>query len=273
MPDLPFKIPPANESPSDKSPSRQSTLELGLAIIIHLNQQGGSQGVTQIANAMSLPKSSTHRLLRILCEIGFVERSETTLRYSINPHIFGFVYELARYFEHNSVFEPLLRDHAERLGLSAFAGMIGGSQAYVICAAGLEGNTSNLGTHTAAYASSIGKVLVSQLPDEKWEKYAPRADDLPFTPYTNLDPEKFYRELRHARKARIAWNLRESSIGHASVAALVERPFGRTPLAASLLIPWDRFSENDRPHYEAEAQALATELSNSLIAKSAPRPL
>lgn len=210
-------------------------------------------------------ESSVHRLLASLQDLGFVQRIEATKRYTLSADIFDFVHEIAWHFGRNLRLDDQLRAAAVKLGCSVYISMLGRRDTYVVCAAGEEGNTTRLGSHGRAYASSVGKVLVAQLPESEWARYAPGNDEAPATRYTNRDPKKFLAQLREAHRAGFAWNRRESSKDHVSVAAVLREPFIDPPrLAVALLMRHEAFALRDQKELEVELLKLAGELEREL---------
>lgn len=240
-------------------------LTLGIAVVRLLLQRGYSLGVTQIANELKMPKSSIHRLLQTLGQLGFVQKQPGVARYTLNPSIFRFVHEIATHFGRNLSLDDLLREAAQKLKCSIYLSMLGGREVYVVYAAGEEGNTTRLGTHSPAFATSAGKVLVSQLPEADWPQYAPSADETRITAFTNLNPEKFYAQLRDAAARSIAWNHRESSKDGVSLAAVVHEPFVKPArLSVALLMRHESYMTRDQAELEAALLQLATKIEQSL---------
>ncbi|HEY0945869.1 MAG TPA: helix-turn-helix domain-containing protein [Opitutaceae bacterium] len=243
-------------------------LTQGIAVVRLLLQKGYPLGVTQIAAELGLPKSSLHRLLKTLCQIGFVQQNEKNHRYGVNAGIFAFVHEIAAHFGHNLKLDEELRKAAARLDASIYIDMLGGRNAWVICAAGVEGNTMRLGRSSAAHSSSAGKVLVAQMDESLWPEYGPQPDDRPITPHTNLDRERFFAQLREARKNQFAWNHRETSVDHVSVAAVIREPLVNPPrLAVALLIRHDAYILRDQKELENSVLQLADRLGRLLAVK------
>ena len=244
-------------------------LTQGINAVRLLVQRGHPVGVTQMAAALGMPKSSAHRLLQNLRQLGFGEKNEATHCYAVNPAIFAFVHDLATQFGRNLSLEKHLRIAAARLRCSVYLCMLGGGETYVICGAGDEGNTTRLGTHGPAYATSAGKVLVAHLNEATWPHYAPRAGDTPLTTCTNLDAERFYAQLREAKKQGFAWNRRETSKDHASVATIVREPFVDHPrLAVALLLRADDLLTRDLAELEHSILAVAALLERELGVRS-----
>jgi DNA-binding IclR family transcriptional regulator len=243
----------------------KTPLSLGIQVIRLMVTRGYSLGVTQLAKELGMPKSSIHRLLQTLREIGFVEKSESTQRYTINPDIFEFVHGLATQFGRNLRLEKHLQKVATRLGCSVYLSMLGARETYVVCAAGNEGGTTRLGSHSLAYATSAGKVLVAHLPEESWAHYAPQPNDRPLTSFTNHDIQRFYEQLKEARARRVAWNRRESSSDHVSVATVVREPFIDPPrLTVALLFRQESLVLRDHKELEDAVFELAEKLEKEL---------
>jgi len=252
----------------DRGPVPNTPLTQGIAVVRLLLHKGYALGVTQIAAELGQPKSSLHRLLQTLCQIGFVQQNDKNHRYSVNPEIFAFVHELAAHFGQNRNLDEALRKAAVRLNASIYLDMLGGRQAWVVCAAGEEGNTVRLGRSGYVHCSSAGKVLVAQMDERAWPAYAPQPGDAAVTPHTNLDPARFYAQLREARKNGYAWNMRETSVNHVSVAAVVREPLVNPPrLAVALLIRHDAYILRDQHEMQDSVLALAENLSRLLAVK------
>jgi DNA-binding IclR family transcriptional regulator len=254
------------------SPPRQERTETpltqGIAVVRLLLQRGYALGVTQIAAELGMPKSSLHRLLKTLCQIGFLQQNPRNHRYGVDAGIFAFVHEIAAHFGRNMSLDTELRKAAVALDANVYIDMLGGRSAYVVCAAGDEGNTLRLGQNSRIHSSSPGKILVAQMPESLWPAYAPREGDEAVTPHTNLSPERFYAQLRQAREAGFAWNIRETSVDHVSVAAVVREPLVNPPrLAVAILLRHDAYLHRDQHELEQSVLTLADRLGRVLAVK------
>jgi DNA-binding IclR family transcriptional regulator len=246
-------------------PARRSNLTDGISIIRLILKERHGLGVTQVAEALNTPKSSTYRVLQTLCQLGFVERHVRTNRYTVNPAIFDFVHDLASHFGKNRSLEQHIHATAEKLNCGICLCMLGDSDTYVICAAGLEFSTTHLGAHGPAFTTSAGKILVAQLDEKEWGPYAPKPGDVAPTKFSNLEPKRFYEQLREVRRVGFAWNRRESSMEYVSVAAAVREPFVyRARLAVALLFRHERVSLLSFGELEEAVLRLAAELETQL---------
>src|SRR5690606_29978556 len=96
---------------------------------------------------------------------------------------------------------------------------ISGQRSYVVGAFLHAGSALALGASVPVYASSAGKALVSCLPQSEWIHFAPDEKSRRMTRYTNIAPDRFYKELETAVAAGVGWCIRENEPGACSVAA------------------------------------------------------
>ena len=233
----------------------------GVEALVVLLKAHRSLGITQLADALKLSKSTTHDLAAALCALGFVDRNPTTRRYSVSPEIFRFLHLISTEFGPNSAVKPLLRTQARRLKASIVVTALCRQTTYALCASGPEADTFLLGDNGPAFNSACGKILVAQFDAAAWPDYAPKASDKPDSPYSNLDPNRFFAELRAARVNGVAWSLRERNARLCSVAAPIrvgEMPWSR---AVGLALPYGEWVARDREELAAQVKALAEEIS------------
>lgn len=224
-----------------------------------------SLGITQLADALGLSKSTTHDLVAALCALGFVDQDQTTRRYAVSPEIFRFLHVISTEYGPNSALKPLLRARAAKLKATIVITALCRQRTYAVCASGASADTFLLGDNGPAYNSACGKILVAQLPEEAWAHYAPKPDDPSESPYSQLDPQRFLRELRAAQINGVAWNLRERDARLCSVAAPIgvgEKPWRR---AVGLALPYGEWVVRDRDELAAQVRALAAEISEILV--------
>lgn len=225
-----------------------------------------SLGITQLAEALSLSKSTTHDLVAALGALGFVDQNKTTRRYSISPEIFRFLHLFSTEYGPNSELRPLLREQAGKLKAGIVITTLCRQCTYALCATGPNADTFMLGDNGPAYTSACGKVLVAQLDDREWPEYAPRAGADLSSPYANRDPAKFLGELKAARVNGVAWNVRERDVNLCSVAAPIavgDSPWSR---AVGLVLTFEEWVVRDRDELAQQVQDLAREIARSLMA-------
>lgn len=224
-----------------------------------------SLGITQLAEAMGLSKSTTHDLAAALCALGFVDQNPATRRYAVSPEIFRFLHLVSTEFGANTAVKPFLRAQARKLDASIVITALCRQTTFALCASGPSADTFLLGDNGPAYTSACGKILVAQLDETLWADYAPRPGDTAISPHTNLDPQRFLKELRTARVNGVAWNFRERDVDLCSVAAPIcvgDKPWSR---AVGLALPWKEWVVRDREELAAQTRVLAQEISTLIL--------
>jgi DNA-binding IclR family transcriptional regulator len=236
----------------------------GVEALLVLLKAHRSLGITQLAEALSLSKSTTHDLVAALCALGFVDQNKTTRRYSISPEIFRFLHLFSTEYGPNSELRPLLREQAVKLKASIVITALCRQRTYALCACGPNADTFMLGDNGTASTSACGKILVAQLEPDAWVDFAPKPEDDVSSPYANRDPARFIAELQAARLNGVAWNLRERDVNLCSVAAPIavgEKPWSR---AVGLIVPFKEWVVRDREELASQVQGLAAQISGLL---------
>lgn len=248
-----------------KAASRHhSSMFRGVEALVALLKAHRSLGITQLADELQLSKSTAHDLAAALCALGFVEQNTLTRRYSVSPEIFRFLHLVSTEFGPNSAVKPLLRAQARRLKASIVITALCRRTTYALCASGPEADTFLLGDNGPASTSACGKILVAQFDEAAWPDYAPKPGDKVDSPYSNLDADRFFAELRAARVNGVAWSLRERDASLCSVAApirLGEKPWSR---AVGLALPYAEWVARDRDELTAQVKGLAEEISQQV---------
>jgi DNA-binding IclR family transcriptional regulator len=241
-----------------------SSVFRGIEALVVLLKAHRSLGITQLATALGLSKSTAHDLVAALCELGFVEQNKVTRRYAISPEIFRFLHLFSAEYGSNSALKPLLRTQAVKLKATIVITALCRQTTFAVCASGPSADTFLLGDNGPAYNSACGKILVAQFDEAAWPDYAPKAGDKIDSPYSNRDPERFFAELRAARVNGVAFSVRERDASLCSVAAPLrvgETPWSR---AVGLAVPYSEWIVRDREELATQVKRLADEISRVL---------
>ena len=253
--------PPRN--PRRPTDPRTRLLRYALDVMNCLLHEPRSLGISEVATRLSLPKSTTFRVLHALVELEMVHKDPGTRRYSLSSRVFGLVHELTVHFGPIGRFSRVLRAEAARLRASLYVSTLCGGFTYVVAASGSLGDSFALGGHAPVYASSAGKVLVACHPQSEWAEYAPARSAEKLTPHTNTDPARFLLELEGARQTGVAWNREESSLHHLSVSAAIPEA-GRTPrFAVAILFKKEEMILRDPREWEEAVRRIARRLGAS----------
>lgn len=208
---------------------------MGLRILEYLVAGRSSRGVSQIADALEAPVSSTHDILKLLVHLGFVSQQTETHRYEVTTGMFRLINRFATEFG----IVPHIRDHfrefTERLPCTLYLCRWWQGETHVVFAQGPLASTASLGGHNAAHRSAAAKSLLARRDPSTWKDYAPAEGE-----------EAFLEEMARVRNEGVAWSIRQADPNMCSVAIpLGEREDLKEYALAMVLSPAE-FETQDR---------------------------
>lgn len=183
------------------------TVKKALAILDSFTRDVQSQGVTEIASKLSMPKSTIHALLSTLREEGYIIYDPKAKKYSL-----GFKpLELAGRIRSNHdlrdfslpIMQELSKTCEEDVALNI---LVEGRR---VCIALVESRYFvrqfvPIGKALPLHCSAAGKVLMAYLPRTEIDVIIKRHGLPRFTPNTMTDKEKFMIELENVRRSGYA---------------------------------------------------------------------
>jgi DNA-binding IclR family transcriptional regulator len=213
------------EEPADRPSDggAGSSVSKALALLRVVVETSTASRLSDLADAVDLPKSTTHRLLKALEEAGFVGRAGP--RYQIGDRAF----ELAQ-AAHRSRYGSL-RDAAQApLGQVFVHGsaavhlavLEGREVLYLEKLTGRDGCTlpTRVGARMPATCTALGKAILAHSPlavvRDALAPPLPRT-----TAYSIADPRRLVEELGVVRRDGVAWEREEARLGVSCVAAPV----------------------------------------------------
>lgn len=203
-------------------------MSCGFDVLTHLLHGSPSRGLTHVAADMGLAKSTTHRILRILMGLGFVEQSSLTRQYYISPLLFQFMHKVIEMSYPNRKLNDLLIQQAQLNNATYFLSALSGNMTTVIAAAGRNASSLALGQTSEARISSIGKAIIAHMPESTWTEFLPEPNR---TGQVKID---FVRELRGIRKTGVAWN--RTNADYWSIGTRLEMPSKSTHIGCAVLV-------------------------------------
>jgi DNA-binding IclR family transcriptional regulator len=200
--------------------------------------------LSTIAERMSLPKSSVHRLLATLIAREFVERDPLTRRYRLGLRVF----EIGSVAIHerglHRAAHPAIEELATTSGETCHLAVLSGTDAvYVYKIDGGRSITmsSRVGGRAPCYCTSIGKVLIAWAGGQTLEQVA-SSQFRAFTPNTIVDKDALAAELVKVRRKGYALDLEEFELGLRCISAPVRDHTGNVLAALGLAGPAGRLT-------------------------------
>lgn len=189
---------------------------------------------TEIASALTIPKSSLSLLLRNLVGRGYLEFSPSTKGYRLGRAFSVLARQSGREFDLIACAEPILKSITATLGESSALNRLKGQKVEIIATVV---SPQRLVTHmhvgdlAPLYATSSGKVILAHLPDELQKEYLAKMKLKRVTHNTIRSIDTLKKQLEAARRTGLAYSQEEFTPGIVGVAAVVPGALGH-PLGA-----------------------------------------
>ena len=248
---------------------RNQSLERGFGILEYLGASTRGRSVSEVARSTGLHRATAHRLLEVLCGLGYVYKSPDDRKYWVGYrlHTFGHWSSMIARITHHA--RPFLRTLAFELDETVHLGALDGAQAFVCDRVATERSLRldiQVGDYVDAHATAIGKVLLAlREPDAVRSSYR-NAPLRAYTKRTVIDLEALMRELAAIRKRGYAIADEELTPGVRSVAVALINPRGRAACAISVSGPKARFADDRLPRCAARLQATAKAITDRMLA-------
>ncbi|MFZ0447623.1 MAG: IclR family transcriptional regulator [Desulfatiglandaceae bacterium] len=204
---------------------RVPALDKCFAILDLLAKEGRPLGISEIANALAINKSTVFNLVYTLTDLGILENGNKKFRFGTRLFVLGKASGEGSGLI-NTV-HPYLEQISQATNLTAFLGMRSGMDAVIVDKAEAAVDlkiSSDVGMRLSLLAGSGGKALLSQLSDQEIDDILSRNELRKFTPYTCTDKKRYRELIMKVREEGIAYDLEEYLEGIIAVAAPLNAP-------------------------------------------------
>jgi DNA-binding IclR family transcriptional regulator len=230
----------------------------GLELLEVFSPEQPTLTLSQLSRAIGLSRSSAYRLVYTLADLGFLMRDPVTKSYTLGPRVLklGFTYLASQ--DMVDIARPQLEALRDKTNCSAHFGILDGTDVvYLLRAADRKAVTSqvNVGTRLPAYATSMGRALLAQLPATEVRTRFAGVAFRQFTKQSPADIEDLVKLVAQDRARGYVVSRSAFETGIASVAAAVLDHDG-TPVAAVNIAT---------PEASAEAKQLESKLKDAVL--------
>lgn len=204
-------------------------------------------GVTEAAQELKYPKSSTSELMAALAKQGLLRRTGER-RYRLGWRVMALsriLLETTKFRdEARRAMEYLVSTTGETVHLAAFEAN------QVIYVDKLQGThavqvrLTSAGVRLPAHCSAVGKIILAHLPWERILQVIAEQGLPALTPNTITDPEELRKELRNVREKGCAYDYEEATLELCCVAAPIRDHTGEVVASMSLSVPAYRFRDH-----------------------------
>jgi len=252
---------PKREIPDESSKSLQKALR----ILIHMGLQGPDAGVTQLATALNLNKTTVYRLLSAMEKFELIERNDETERYRLGLKLHHLGMKALEARNLRSEAHRLLLEMARRSRESVSLAVPSANG--VICLDRVDSQHSVItvrtpvGARFPAHCTAAGKAVLAHLPADAIDEILRINGLIRYTPFTRTRLPEVKQELERTRQRGYAIDGQELERGLTGVAAPVFAAQGRVLAAAGIAGPTLRFRGKELSEKVALVKEIATRLS------------
>ncbi|WP_227935276.1 IclR family transcriptional regulator [Alkalihalobacillus deserti] len=236
----------------------------GLSILRLFSNEKSNWGITEIANVLSLNKSTVSRLVKELVEEGFLEKSGTTYQLGISVLCLSGV--ITSHLEIFREAKPSLHKLVARVEETAHISVLEDSNITYLHKVDCKQPVhlmSFIGKNNPATCTSSGKVLLAFQPTEVTHRVLDNG--LPKCgPNSITDREELLQELQAIRQQGFSICVNELHEEVVSIAAPVKDYTGEVMASVSIVGPSQRMRKDQFPEYIKAVTTAGQEISKKL---------
>lgn len=239
-------------------------VERTLDVLLALSKEPDGLSVTELAEKLNLPSSSTHRILASLKKNRFVMQSSETKKYRLGYMVLTLTNNMTKENNLTLAAKPYMKELADKLDMTITLCVM--EDENIVCIYYVESKDTSMfyvrtGFAMPPHATSAGKAIQAYMPIEQVERiYFNNHEKI--TSYTKTDFEHFVMELKEVREKGYAVSDEELQIGVQGVACPIF-DYNRKPVASVAFTAL----KSDNPVTEKNIQLLkeyAQKISSSI---------
>ena len=178
-----------------------TSLARGLSVIHAFDRENAELTLTDIANRTGLSPATARRFLITLQKLGYVGANGRL--FFLQPKVVSLGSAFFASARVEEIIQPILRAIIEQAGTSASLGVYDGDNVLIIANFSLKRIvrlTAGPGTRYPIHISSMGRVILADLPDQQLNAYIKHAKFTPFTRWTVTDPNELRKRILEVRR-------------------------------------------------------------------------
>ena len=241
----------ARESAEERSGRFSSSLRAGLAILNCFSAEQPVRGIANLADELSMSRSTTHRYASTLVALGYLEQDQAR-RYRLAPRVVDVGMSVLDSMALRGKAREHLRELREQTGRTvSLAVLDGGDVRYIDRRRGWRRGQHavdlNLGVGALlpVHCSAMGKVLLAHLPEREREQVIAGLELTRRGPKSITSKRALRTELEQVRADGLALSDEELAPGVRTIAAPVIGPGGEVVAAIGIPVPADAFTREE----------------------------
>jgi IclR family transcriptional regulator, pca regulon regulatory protein len=228
---------------AESSASFSVSLERGLSILSAFTGSRPVLGIADLARAVDLNKSTTHRYVATLVKLGYVDQDPETRKYHLGPRVVDLGFAAIDSMELTRVAAPSLQALADETGYTASMALCDGPDVVYVDRRRSSRRTPltidlnlHVGSRLPAYCTALGKVMLAYKDATTLREILDRTDMARRGPHTLTNREQLVAALAKVRQNGVAVNNEELAPGLRSLAAPVRDRTGEVVAAINVAV-------------------------------------
>ena len=234
LPNLPppgYAAPVAAEDHPDQlrgDPDYMLTLARGLHVIRAFGTRRHPQTAAELSRRAGLPRAVVQRCLHTLILLGMAEQHGRL--YVLTPRILGLGYAYFSSTPFVSLAQPVLEELSATVNETCALAIMEGHEMLYLARSEVNrllATSMGLGSRLPAYCTSIGRVLLAELPEPALARYFAATDLQPYTEFTLTTEAKLRAELARIREQGYAVVDQELELNVRAISVVVRSASGK----------------------------------------------
>jgi IclR family acetate operon transcriptional repressor len=257
-----------SNAPMTEQANPDGPLDRAFAVVGHVAGQTKAVSVVEIANALSLPLPTAHRLVGNLEERGLLQRALGTKRYvvgnqlvTLSAKVIGAAFRTARR-------HAVLRAVAGEIGEQCEIGIVRDHVVMYVDSVRVsqpQGLQFNPGEAAPLHCTSTGKIYMSRLPERARAKLVQALALTKYTENTVVDCDTLLKVLEETRRRGWAKTNEEYVKGVVGCAVPIVSPDRELIACLGVSVPAARVSFSELDRFIAPLQKAASLLSETIL--------
>jgi IclR family acetate operon transcriptional repressor len=246
---------------------RIGSLQRALDILDAFGEQNPMRGITELSDVLDLHKSTVAGLVYTLERNGYLAQDPATRKYRLGLKLVERAFTMLDQMDLRAVALPHLQKLQAWCGESVFLAVRdGGHVVYIeqLVSSQPLGLRAKLGFRAPVQTTSLGKAILSTLPEVEVEELV-SVHGLPaLTPNSITDKVRFALELEQTRARGYSLDDEENEVGVRCVGAPILDHSGQATAALSASAPLQRFPSTEIPNRGQRVAETARAISRAL---------
>jgi IclR family transcriptional regulator, pca regulon regulatory protein len=266
--------PPVAAVPAPPTPSAQidaltgdpdfmTSLARGLAVIQAFSQKKRQLTISQVSAKTGFSRAAVRRCLYTLAKLGFAG-SDDNRHFYLRPRVLALGHSYISSMPLATAAQPILEHFSRLMHESCSIATLDGLDIVYVARANVTRIMAidlGVGSRLPAFCTSMGRVLLANLPPDELESFLARIQFTRYTDRTIVTVDKLRPILRLALRNGYSIVDQELELGLRSMAVPIQNPSGKVVAAVNVGAHAQRVSNQDMlnkflPHLRAAAQEL-----------------